>query len=842
MKGKGKMIGAICALAVFLLAVACPGVLAATSAEEKPTVVLTTYGGSIEDDSFISLCWQGLQNSQGGATLVAAENTPEQAAKDFLANCLTHEPALIWQTESAGKDAAQQGAQAHPDIHFAVMDVEFDEPAANLTGVSFRAGEGAFLAGYLAAHTTETGHLGFIGGSDLPVIWEFEYGFKAGALYGAQELGREIDFTVDYVGDFYNRTVGADLAAKQYAAGCDIIFQAAGVAGLGAIETAKAQNHYIIGVDSDQWQLAPEQMLTSVVKKIDEAIANLTDEFLAGKEIGGQNFIYGLKEGGVGLAPNHGLIANETYQKALALAEPISNGEISVPRDETAFQAFAATLNQATDTPKEAPRVAVIRNLVNDDHTQQFLAGCQKEGKARGFQVDTFLSYGDDTKMQSLVADAIAHDYDGLIISHGKASYSYDMLAPAVEKGIPIVTFDTVTEKDGVALQGITATSQDDKALARLSLDALLDTCSLRPARIVKVWYDQTLPPFARRNEVYQEYEEKGLIRTVAEIYPDDAGNLQGDTAKAISHLAEQLKNDEIDGIWAAWDELAKGVYSGLTQLGIEDVPLVSIDISNEDILSMQQNPTLWQATAAVDAGLIGQVNMQLLAEKMAGKTVPSTYQLPACLVPAASLSADTTMANLHEVVPGWASLPQDESPIFSDTTNHWAEDAIRYVSSHGLFQGNTEGLFQPEGEMTRAMLVTVLYRLAGEPPTDLAQFQDVPSGIWYEKALGWAATQKIVSGTGDGNFAPDAPISREEIAVILANYQKSLGKVVNDTNQTLPFADAAKISSWAKDAVGYGTKAGLLNGKEGNRFDPQGSATRAEVATILQRLLQMNQ
>ena len=113
------------------------------------------------------------------------------------------------------------------------------------------------------------------------------------------------------------------------------------------------------------------------------------------------------------------------------------------------------------------------------------------------------------------------------------------------------------------------------------------------------------------------------------------------------------------DRIWAAWDELAKGVYSGLTQLGIEDVPLVSIDISNEDILSMQQNPTLWQATAAVDAGLIGQVNMQLLAEKMAGKTVPSTYQLPACLVPAASLSADTTMANLHDVVPvSYTHLP----------------------------------------------------------------------------------------------------------------------------------------------------------------------------------------
>lgn len=200
---RGKMIGAICILAVLLLAVACPGVLAAPSTAEKPTVVLTTYGGNINDDYFISLCWQGLQNSQGGATLVTAENTPEQAAEDFLANCLPHEPALIWQVESAGKEAAQQAAQAHPDIHFAVMDVEFDKPAANLTGVSFRASEGAFLAGYLAAHTTETGVILVL----LAVAIRQSFGSlnmasRPGAVYGAQELGREIDFTVDYVGDF----------------------------------------------------------------------------------------------------------------------------------------------------------------------------------------------------------------------------------------------------------------------------------------------------------------------------------------------------------------------------------------------------------------------------------------------------------------------------------------------------------------------------------------------------------------------------------------------------------------------------------------------------------------
>jgi len=100
--------------------------------------------------------------------------------------------------------------------------------------------------------------------------------------------------------------------------------------------------------------------------------------------------------------------------------------------------------------------VAVIRNLPSDDHTKQFLDGARSEGESFGFKVDTFIADNDDAKFQELVAQAIAKGYTGLVISHGKKDYSYDMLKPAVDKGIKVVTFDTVIDKDGQTLPEIT--------------------------------------------------------------------------------------------------------------------------------------------------------------------------------------------------------------------------------------------------------------------------------------------------------------------------------------------------------------------------------------------------
>lgn len=115
-------------------------------------------------------------------------------------------------------------------------------------------------------------------------------------------------------------------------------------------------------------------------------------------------------------------------------------------------------------------KVAVVRNLAAGDHTQQFLEGCTSEGRALGFVVDTFVTDGDNTKCQETLAQVIQKDYDGIILSHGEAGYTYDSLKPAVDKGMKVVTFDSVPylngDPNGQILTGVTSTAQEDAKLA----------------------------------------------------------------------------------------------------------------------------------------------------------------------------------------------------------------------------------------------------------------------------------------------------------------------------------------------------------------------------------------
>lgn len=303
-------------------------------------------------------------------------------------------------------------------------------------------------------------------------------------------------------------------------------------------------------------------------------------------------------------------------------------------------------------TPK---KVAVVRNLTSDDHTKQFLEGCVSEGESFGYTVDTFISDGDDAKMQTLVEQAIQKDYDGLIISHGKADYSYDLLKPAVEKGMKIVTFDTVAVKDGVQLETITSTAQDDQKLAELSLGELAALGKDgNPARVIKVWYGPGVPPLDKRNVIYQQMEEEGLIETVENVGPSNLQNTQGDVANGVAAVLPKYKEGEVDGIWGSWDELAKGALTAINDAGRTDIPMISIDVSNQDINLMREQPDVWRATAAVDPKLIGIVNMRLLAKKFAGEETPEEYNLEAKLIHSADLQDDTIMTNLNTIVDGW--------------------------------------------------------------------------------------------------------------------------------------------------------------------------------------------
>lgn len=315
-------------------------------------------------------------------------------------------------------------------------------------------------------------------------------------------------------------------------------------------------------------------------------------------------------------------------------------------------------------------KVAVVRNLAAGDHTQQFLDGAVSEGEALGFTVETFVTSGDDAKMQEVVAEVISKGYDGIIASHGQLSYSYDMLKEARDKGMEVVTFDTMPFKDGDPesdlLEGVTSTAQDDAALAELSLGFMLEEFEANggeyPIRILKTFMGPGIPPLDRRNVVYNRMVDEGKIEELEVIAPSDSANARGDMTNKAAAILPKYGEGQVDAIWGIYDELAKGVLQALNDLNRTDIPMYTIDVSNDNIQLMQANDTVWRSTAAVDPALIGIVNMRLLAMKFAGVETPDFHDLDAKNIKTDDLNPGISMSNLSDVVDGWGSSEGEDT------------------------------------------------------------------------------------------------------------------------------------------------------------------------------------
>ena len=184
------------------------------------------------------------------------------------------------------------------------------------------------------------------------------------------------------------------------------------------------------------------------------------------------------------------------------------------------------------------------------------------------------------------------------------------------------------------------------------------------------------------------------------------------------------------------------------------------------------------------------------------------------------------------------ASKPEVKLPFTDVSTSDWFYDDVAFVYENGLFSGTDSRSFSPNASMTRAMLVTVLYRLEGEPTvTGRSSFTDVRSGAYYEKAVIWAAANGIVTGTDSTSFSPDAKVTREQLAAILYRYAQ-YRKLDTDASAKLnSFTDADSVSAYASEALGWAVSEGLINGASG-KLMPKGDATRAQVAAILHRFV----
>ena len=177
-------------------------------------------------------------------------------------------------------------------------------------------------------------------------------------------------------------------------------------------------------------------------------------------------------------------------------------------------------------------------------------------------------------------------------------------------------------------------------------------------------------------------------------------------------------------------------------------------------------------------------------------------------------------------------------APFKDVDTGKWYHVSIDYVLTHSMMNGVSGTSFAPNSNLTRGMLVQILFNLEGKPQSASASFSDVKADAWYAKAVGWAAANKVVTGYADGTFRPNAAVTREQAAAILYRYAQSKGidvSVGEDTN-ILSYADALQASEYAIPALQWAVGAGVLNGKSGNLLAPTGTATRAEIAAIMQR------
>lgn len=213
---------------------------------------------------------------------------------------------------------------------------------------------------------------------------------------------------------------------------------------------------------------------------------------------------------------------------------------------------------------------------------------------------------------------------------------------------------------------------------------------------------------------------------------------------------------------------------------------------------------------------------------------------LIAALALTAGLSFTVFAAEPEDSAPQGASEGSMWQNPFADVReNDWYFHNVEYACLNGLFSGTSATTFAPNTPMTRGMLVTVLGRLAGADVSGyVSSFDDVSDGAYYAKYTEWAREKGIVSGVGGNNFAPDAIITRQDMAVILTRYASVMGLEAPAMHAGAGFADEDSIAAYAKDAATAMQKAGIISGKPGGVFDPKTGATRAEVSAMLHRFM----
>ncbi|MDO4796841.1 MAG: BMP family ABC transporter substrate-binding protein [Coriobacteriales bacterium] len=314
-------------------------------------VVMVTNVGGINDQGFCELSWKGLQRLRDelGYDVSYIESRLDSDYATNIDKAIDYGADFVWAIGFAMYDAVSFAAKINPDldVKFGIVDAG-TSGSSNLTGVLFAAQEPSFVVGYIAGRTTQTDQVGFVGGIESDNIYAFEYGYLGGVAYAAHELGKHIEVPRQYAQSFTDNAKGKSIAQKMFAKGVDVVYHAAGSTGVGVIEAAQEANKFAIGVDMDQSYLAPNNVLTSAIKRVDTALFDLTPQLIDGKIAGGQDLVLTLAEGEyMGIAEEHSLMDPQVYEDALALIDRIKEGDVVAPASNEEYEKFVSGLGMA---------------------------------------------------------------------------------------------------------------------------------------------------------------------------------------------------------------------------------------------------------------------------------------------------------------------------------------------------------------------------------------------------------------------------------------------------------------------------------------------------------------
>ncbi len=315
--------------------------------EDTFSIAMITDTNGVDDKSFNQSAWKGIQEfakennlERGDGGYDYLESKGDADFEPNLNRLVRRDFDLVYGIGYLLKDAMEVIADQHPETMFGLVDEIADSP--NVVSIMFKEQEGAFLAGAAAALMTKTNKIGFAGGMQIPVIERFQAGFVAGVA----AVNPDITVDVQYTGDFGKAELGKAVANRMYSSGVDIIFHAAGATGNGVFSEAKERKSadknasvWVIGVDSDQYeegQVGDENItLTSMLKRVDVAVKNISELARDGKFPGGEVKTYGLAENGMALTDSHGAIPDDVLAKVDEFAKKIAAGEIEVPEYPT---------------------------------------------------------------------------------------------------------------------------------------------------------------------------------------------------------------------------------------------------------------------------------------------------------------------------------------------------------------------------------------------------------------------------------------------------------------------------------------------------------------------------